>query len=156
MKKSNSFLFFLLILILFSIYNKNRISKIPNINIPKIPETKEITETIFYDEYEKAKKISIESNKKLILIFGADWCPYCKELKKNVSQISNFKYYIVCFINSDKNKNIVSDYKIKSLPTSIIIYQNIEEVTKIGYSYDDYQKWLFNNKEHGKISWTKF
>lgn len=150
------FLFALLLVFIFAIYNRNSsntIPQIPKIIVPSIPET---TDTIFYDEYEKAKRVSIASNKKLLLIFGADWCPYCKDLKKDVKKINNFKYYIVCFINTDTNKNIVLDFKIKNLPTSIIVYKDNEEVRKTGYKYRDYEKWLSDNQEYTDISWTKF
>lgn len=157
-KVKQFFLFFILGLIIFSIYNRhinnsNIVPTIPNIVIPNVPDT---TKTIFYDEYEEAKKVSIAFNKKLLIIFGADWCPYCKDLKKDVSRIENFTYYIVCFINTDKNKDIVSEFKIKSLPTSIIVDKENEEVRKTGYKYRDYEKWLEENHKHTEISWTKF
>jgi thiol-disulfide isomerase/thioredoxin len=146
-----------LFLVGLSFYQKQSDTIVPdNPNNPVViptPNKPILKENIFYDEYDKAKKISIDYNKKLVLVFGADWCPYCKDLKKDINKIQEFKKYIVCFINTDNNKSLVQEYKIKSLPTSIIISNNTEEARKSGYKYNDYCEWLQNNN-HGEKTWS--
>lgn len=144
-----------LFLIGYSLYQKQSDNIVPpNPNNPVvIPNKPSLKQNIFYDEYDKAKKLSIDYNKKLVLVFGADWCPYCKDLKRDVNKIQEFKEYIVCFINTDNNKTMVQEYKIKSLPTSIILSKDTEETRKSGYKYDDYCKWLQNNN-HGEKTWS--
>lgn len=144
-----------LFLVGFSFYQKQHDTIVPNnpkkpIFVPKKPVLKE---NIFYDEYDKAKELSVAYNKKLILVFGADWCPYCKDLKRDVKQIKGFSKYIVCFIDTDKNKEIVQKNKIRSLPTSLILDSKGNELgRKTGYKNADYEKWLDSNFEDG-FSW---
>ena len=125
---------------------------IPN-NPIVIPDKPVLEKTIFFDEYDNAKTVSKQYNKKLILIFGADWCPYCKDLKKDIGKIKEFKEYIVCLINIDNNQTLVNEYKIKGLPTSIILSDDKEEARKSGYKYNDYCKWLQDNN-HGEKTWS--
>ena len=148
-------LIFAVFLIGFAAYQKHGKSVIPKPEdaVIVVPDKSNLTTNIFYDEYDKAKKIAIEYNLKLVLVFGANWCPYCKDLKKDVDNIKEFKSYIVCFINIDNNKNLVQQYKIKSLPTSVIIYKGIEEAKKTGYKNKDYCEWLQENLNK-EISWS--
>jgi thioredoxin-related protein len=130
-----------LCLILFSVYAKQNTDLVPANQII-IPNKTIEHKTIFLNEYDQAKKISKEYNKKLILIFGAEWCPYCKELKKDMDKIREFKKYVVCYIDINQFQFLVQKYQIKNLPTSIIIFDDKEEDRKSGYKYSDYCEWL--------------
>lgn len=155
LQKIDSLLLFIaLFLVGISFYQKQDDIIIPIPNNPIIiPNKPDLKKNILFDEYENAKKISKEYNKKLVLIFGADWCPYCKDLKKDTDKIQEFKSYIVCFINTDTNKSLVQEYRVRSLPTSIVIFNDKEEARKSGYKYSDYCKWLENNN-HGEKTWS--
>lgn len=141
-----------LCLILFSIYTRQTTGLVPANQII-VPNKTIEHKTIFFNEYDQAKKISKEYNKKLILIFGAEWCPYCKDLKKDIDKIKELKEYIICFINIENNKNLIKEYDIKSLPTSIILSNNKQETRKTGYKYEDYCKWLQDNNYREK-TWS--
>lgn len=146
-----------LFLVGFSFYQKQSDTIIPpNPNNPIViptPNKPILKDNIFYDEYDKAKKLSIDYDKKLVLVFGADWCPYCKDLKRDVKEIQGFSKYIVCFINTDKNKELVQKNKIRSLPTSIVFDTKDNELgRKTGYKKQDYENWLDSNFEEG-FSW---
>ena len=99
-------LIFALFLIGFAAYQKQGKSIIPKPDdtVIVVPNKPNLTTNIFYDEYDKAKKTAQDYGLKLVLVFGADWCPYCKDLKKDIDNIKEFKSYIVCFINTDQNK----------------------------------------------------
>ena len=144
-------------LIVFSMYNNYFNSTIiPNapITIPSVPFLPELTNNIYYDEYEKCKSLSAQYNKKLVLVFGADWCPYCRILKKDIDKITGFKKHIVCFIDSDKNKELVQKYRIKGLPTSVIVDSKETELSrKTGYKQADYNQWLDNSLMEEFTSW---
>lgn len=141
-------------LVIFSINSKYIANKITIPNIPVV--VPELTKNIYYDEYDKCKDLSVQYNKKLVLIFSADWCPYCRTLKKDIDNIILFKQYIVCFIDTDKNKNLVEKYAIKGLPTSVIIDSRENELSrKMGYKQIDYNKWLDSNLMKEFVSWIK-
>lgn len=145
-----------LFLIVGSLYIKHKeapeISDKPNIPPILLPDT--ITKNIYYDEYNKCKDLASKYNKKLVLVFGADWCPYCRVLKKDINNITGFKKYIVCIIDTDKNKELVEKYKIKGLPTSVIIDSKENELArKTGYKLADYNEWLDGNLMEGYVSW---
>jgi len=146
-----------LILIVSAIYQKQANIITPSIPLvlPKTPiSIPDLTNNIFYDEYNKVIELSKKHNKKIVLIFGADWCPYCKDLKKDVKNIDGLKQYIVCFIDTDKNEDLVKNYRIKSLPTSIIIDATERELArKTGYKNKDYNEWLVNNMQESSVSW---
>lgn len=148
-----------LILILYAILSKNIIIDTPtpvepdpNNTVPKVV----LKDNIFFNNYETAKNIANKYNKKLLLIFGADWCPHCKDLKKDIVNIVSGKELIVSIIDIDQqpNKILVNEYKVMGIPTSIIFDQNIEEARKTGYKRRDYINWLENNESHGDKTWS--
>lgn len=139
-------------LIVYSLYSHytNNINIIPDAPVIIMPD---LIKNIYYDEYDKCKELSKKYNKKLVLVFGADWCPYCRVLKKDINNIS-FKKYIVCIIDTDKNKELVQKYRIKGLPTSIIIdHKETELARKTGYKQSDYNQWLDSNSKEDFASW---
>ena len=118
---------------------------VPNI-IPKPqPEVPVVIDYVLYDEYDKAIALSKKVKKPIVLIFGASWCPYCKDLKKDSKNIDLLKQYIVCFLDTDKQKELVNKYKIKGLPTSVILTDGAESARKSGYKRPDYETWLNGN-----------
>lgn len=109
---------------------------------PSIPVQK-----IIYDNIELAKENAKKYNCQLLLIFSADWCGYCKRLKKEINNIQGFNDRIVCVIDTDKNGKLAEEYKIRGLPTSILLKDNTELSRKMGFVKDDYENWLNENKK---------
>ncbi len=79
------------------------------------------------------------TNKPLFIDFYATWCSYCKKLDENtfsdnrVQQKLNSKYVLVK-IDTDKNKDITSKYKIYGFPTMVLLDPNGNEIKRIeGY-----------------------
>jgi thioredoxin-related protein len=140
----------------YGVYHKYAGNIVPSIPVPiVIPVPKpELKTNILYDEYIKAKELAKAYDKKIVIVFGADWCPYCKDLKKDVNNISGFTNYIVCFINTDKEKELVKNFRVRSLPTSIIIDSSEQEIArKTGYKKKDYNDWLEENLQESLVSW---
>lgn len=97
---------------------------------------------IFNDDYNTSVELSIEDNKPLIVIFSAEWCEYCNKLKGEVLENFLIKDSIICIIDTDKNKSLTKKFKIKTLPTSIILINGVEQKRKIGYKNSkDYVSW---------------
>lgn len=90
-----------------------------------------------------ALKLSRETQQKIVLIFSADWCGHCRDLKRDFSSIKEFDNKIVCILDSDVEKKLSRQFKAKSLPTSIMLNTNGEEIARItGYDKASYSKWL--------------
>ena len=90
---------------------------------------------IYIDDILIAKQYAEENDKKLLMIFTADWCKYCEPLKNaienNIERIN--KKYVVCYINFDTNKDLVKKYRVGSIPATII--SNGNTITRIvGFS----------------------
>lgn len=110
--------------------------------VPKIvvPEPENLT--IVYDDIDKAKKIAKYYNKKLVLVFSADWCPFCKKLKSDLDHFANKNSYVLCLVDIEKQKTVIQQYKLKTLPTSIV-FENDEETQRTsGYNKISYANWL--------------
>jgi thioredoxin-related protein len=92
-------------------------------------------QSIYIDDILIAKQYAEENDKKLLMIFTADWCKYCEPLKNaienNIERIN--KKYVVCYINFDTNKDLVKKYRVGSIPATII--SNGNTITRIvGFS----------------------
>jgi thioredoxin-related protein len=110
---------------------------------PDPPEDIILDTNIIYDDIDKAEALSKIHTRNLIIVFGADWCPYCVDLKKDAKTIKEFDKYIVCFINTDKNKKLSRKFRVRNLPTSVIIDKSGKEKSrKTGYKNKDYVKWI--------------
>lgn len=101
-----------------------------------------IKDPVFLQNYEDIKN----TDEKIILIFSADWCKYCQYLRNDIDSLKlNMNNFLVCVVNSDERRDLFSKYKIKSLPTSIVIEQNKEKSRISGYSQEKYSDWLNKN-----------
>ena len=70
-----------------------------------------------------------------------------------MAKITSINNYIICFIDIQNNKTLITQFNIKDLPTSIIISNNQEETRHSGYSYKEYSQWIYNNN-HGDKTWS--
>lgn len=59
-----------------------------------------------------------------VLYFSATWCGPCKIFKPVLQQVSSKLGTFVNYIDVDQNSDMVSKYKISSVPTLIIEDQN--------------------------------
>jgi thioredoxin-like negative regulator of GroEL len=148
MKTKDIILLLILGLVLFSSFSKNSAKKTivkedtdsnkitivnPSVDLP--------TNKIFEDNLSEAKKVAEFYKKPLLVIFGADWCVYCKSLKQDLAALNYVDKYVVCIVDIEKNSALVKEYKIKGLPTSIIMHNNTLEYLK-GYKKHTYEPWL--------------
>ena len=117
------------------------------INVEPKPAPDNPSKYFFENDYVMAEKTSVKYGIDMLIIFGADWCPYCVELKKIITQQDYAKLgYVVCYLDTDnktQNQEVMNKFKPRSLPTSIKISGDNAEIKdkKIGYS-KDYLSWL--------------
>lgn len=123
----------------------NPVDKPVVMNPIKPIKPKEKIENFIYDDFQKAVTLSNKHDIKILIVFGADWCPYCEELKKDIkAKATNIDNIIMCFIDTDKqgNRDVVARFKPRSLPTSVLLHHNKEQQRKIGYRKKEYLKWV--------------
>jgi thioredoxin len=82
-----------------------------------------------------ALKIAKKSNKLVFVDFYADWCGYCKQLDEDTFTDPNVQErfsqgYIIVKVNTDKNPDLASQYKVFGLPTLVIIDSNGNEIKR--------------------------
>lgn len=101
------------------------------------------------ENYADAVSLAKDTNSEVFIYFGADWCPYCKSMKKNTLEDSGvenqlFKKFIVLNIDVDENKKIKEKYKVKSLPDCVIIDrdENILKRSSGVQSKEKFLKWI--------------
>ena len=69
----------------------------------------------------------LNNNTIVLLEFSTDWCLPCKKMKPLIQEIKNENPNIKCIvIDADRNKELVANYQIQSVPTFIIFKNNIE------------------------------
>jgi thiol-disulfide isomerase/thioredoxin len=96
----------------------------------------------YVDNYEQAVEMK---DKKILVVFGADWCKYCQDLKRDV-HLLQLDGYVVCMIDADERLDLKTKHSFKMLPTSLIIFNKKEISRKSGYSKQDYGGWLEKQK----------
>lgn len=101
-------------------------------------------EGIFLESPEDAFALSEETKLDVLLVFTADWCPNCIQMKKDIIEnISVVDNYIVCYVDYDKRADMVKEYKVKRIP-DYMIYKNKKEIKrKVGYNgINQFKNWL--------------
>jgi thioredoxin 1 len=104
--------------------------------------------SILVSNHTDAILLAEKINKPVLLIIISDWCAYCDKMKEDLILNTNIlDDMIICYINYDKHKTIIGDYKIKSVPTMIFLKDNKEISRKIGYKdIEEFSRWLDNVK----------
>lgn len=119
-----------------------------NLFFPLINETtKSIAQTqsenFYVTDLDVALKLSKDTSQNLVVIFSASWCGFCKNLKNDLPDLNGLDNKIVCVLDTDTEKRLSRQFKVKSLPTSVILNSNGEEISRIsGYNKETYSKWL--------------
>lgn len=84
------------------------------------------------------RKASAE-NKPLLLVFGAEWCGYCKKLEKesiNTPEMAKFinREFVPVHLDADKEKRVTEILEIRGLPCTVVLSPNADLLGRIdGY-----------------------
>jgi thioredoxin 1 len=103
---------------------------------------------IFVDSPVDAFALAADTKKDLLIIFGASWCVYCNILKNDINTNLNMvEDKIVCFVDFDQNKDMVKEYRVRTIPDYMLYRDSIEIKRKVGYkNKEKFQEWLLNNE----------
>ena len=128
----------LLCLLMILVLNKE------SVKVNHIPDLPIIEEKIILT-YQDALESSRNNNKYILLLVDSKWCGYCAKFKKEVlseEEVKNkMKEYVVCSLDYKSNQEVIKKYKIKKLPTYILIDKD-ENVIKEGYGYQNRRVFL--------------
>lgn len=104
--------------------------------------------TDYLTDLEDAKIVAKENDQNILLIFSADYCKFCKNLKDEILVSNLTDNLVVCVIDIENNKILSRKYRARNLPTSIILDHNFQETTRIvGYNNEKYVSWLEKNSK---------
>ena len=112
----------------------------------------------WYQTLDEGIFTSEASNKPMLVLYTADWCPPCQKLKKKTFSDSEVRTYLKAnFVQvkidlSNKfgsNNAIAQEYGIQSIPAMIIYASDRSEVSRLsGYqSPGELLRWLDSNRD---------
>lgn len=106
----------------------------------------QITQNTYVTDLDVAISLSQDTQQNILLIFSADWCGPCKELKKDLVNFKNLDNKIICILDTDTNKKLARKFGIRSLPTSILLDNELTEYDRIiGYDKELFHRWIESN-----------
>lgn len=73
-----------------------------------------------------AHKLAQQQNKPMLLVFGADWCGFCKKLEAQTltqPQLADYinKNFIPVHLDADKDQKVTQILDVESLPCTIVL-----------------------------------
>ncbi len=92
-------------------------------------------ESNIFDAHKRAKA----ENKPMLVVFGADWCTYCKKLEKETLNSPKMATYInesfvPVHLDADKDKKVAEILQVGNLPCSVILSPEADQLARIeGY-----------------------
>lgn len=96
-----------------------------------------------------AVALSEEIEVDVFVMFTAPWCGACQVMKNDIHKDSSgaLDDHIICYVDHDKNTELVKEYRVKVLPDYFILRKNRELKRKIGYkNFKEFRQWLRENE----------
>ena len=83
--------------------------------------------------YAEGRQRGEAENKKVFLVFNADWCRYCLKMEKETFQDPTViayvnRNFVPISVNSDKQQDIASKYNVRGLPSTWFISENGDRI----------------------------
>lgn len=81
-------------------------------------------------------KESTRTGKPMLLVFGADWCVFCKKLEQTtLAEPEMVKYinsnFIPVHLDVDRDKKVASILQVKSLPCTVVLSPDADVLGRI-------------------------
>lgn len=96
------------------------------------------------DHLEDAYAESQNTKQKIVVVFGADWCKFCKQLNNDLEkEKDSLPDYIYVYVDIDERPDLKKEYAVKNIPDSMILENSIETKRKVGYKgIKDFLRWI--------------
>lgn len=124
MKKENILVLALICIALIIIVAHNQIKNGEAIEtaVKKVSDRNQKSTGIQWKEYSQGLEQAKSQNRHVFLYFHAQWCAYCKKMEQSTfkdDSIASFlnKNFINIQIDTDKDKEISDQWKVRGLPT---------------------------------------
>jgi thiol-disulfide isomerase/thioredoxin len=101
-----------------------------------------------WHDYTEAMDLGKKNNKKILVMFGAEWCSWCKRMQKETLSNTEVKQkldgFVLCYVDCDKQRNLADKHKIAGVPAYLIVSpQGTTAKTGSGYrSVPEFLSWL--------------
>lgn len=120
---------------------------------PVIPPSNEELSLKEAGSYAEALAMAKSKKRPIFLYFGAEWCGPCKKMKSTTladiavkDKLS--KEYVICFIDTDRDKTTTKKYRVTGIPAYFIVSPE-EKVLRNADGYkskDEFISWLRPNE----------
>lgn len=93
--------------------------------------------------YAEGRQRGEAENKKVFLVFNADWCRYCLQMEKETFQNPTViayvnRNFVPISVDSDKEQKIAAKYNVRGLPSTWFISENGNRIgNRPGYISSD-------------------
>ena len=100
-------------------------------------------EGIQWLSYAEGRQRGEAENKKIFLVFNADWCRYCLKMEKETFRDPTViayvnRNFVPISVNSDKQQDIAAKYNVRGLPSTWFISENGDRIgNRPGYIASD-------------------
>jgi thioredoxin-related protein len=89
---------------------------------------------IQWTTFEEGRQRSEDENKKVFLVFNADWCRYCLKMEKETFQDPTViayvnRNFVPIRVNSDRQQEIAMKFGVRGLPDTRFINEKGEVIT---------------------------
>ena len=84
----------------------------------------------------EAKQLSDRTGKPMLIVFGADWCGFCKKLDAETlahPQVSRFinDSFVPVHLDLDTQKRAARILEVKTLPCSVVLAPNADQLGRV-------------------------
>ena len=97
---------------------------------------------IIHNDLPQAQAISLESDRELLVLFSAEYCKFCQDLKTEIISSELTDNLVVCIIDTQNDQGLSRKMKVRNLPTSVHLKNKTEISRIVGYNKDKYILWL--------------
>jgi thioredoxin-related protein len=113
-------------------------------DISRTADSKAGASGIIWQDYAQGLQLARKQNKPVFLYFHAQWCRYCKKLKKTTLKDQAVMDYlrdnfISISIDTDRNKDLANQWKVRGLPTLWFLKSDNSRITSIPGFVDEKQ-----------------
>ena len=83
--------------------------------------------------YDEGRERGEAENKKVFLVFNADWCRYCLQMEKETFQNPTViayvnRNFVPIRVNSDRDEKIAAEYSVRGLPSTWFISETGDRI----------------------------
>ena len=83
--------------------------------------------------YDEGRQRGEAENKKVFLVFNADWCRYCLQMEKETFQHPAViayvnRNFVPIKVNSDREQSIARKYNVRGLPSTWFLSENGDRI----------------------------